>query len=301
MSETMAKSGKMSINKQNAQLGALGCLPQEIRDRIYGLVFDAHFEHAIQTVIHDIEDPWESDEGYLLEGEFLRRRFILFQPSLKQAGVYCDPDEIADGDILALQWYMPLYSYQDGFELRIRRASLALRDEFDAYFLWNYTIKFDCPNALAMFFAELPSAKQYLIRRITVQICNRCHWCVETIGRSTTAHEYWPTIDEETERWIQVFEGISATAMDALTAVSFEVGKNGLGGQYPGQSGYGWNWTGRGDYTPVVKMKKVVQSMSVLAGELRRRSPDVWVGLAEEECYYEEDLVHVRAAFRQLR
>lgn len=51
----------------------------------------------------------------------------------------------------------------------------------------------------------------------------------------------------------------------------------------------------------MVKMRKVVESLSVLAGELRRRAPDVWVGLAEEECYYEEDLVHVRAAFKQVR
>lgn len=287
----MAESSKMTINKQNSQLGTLEHLPQEIRDKIYSMVFEDHLEATIQTMIDDIDDPHQSKEDILLERDFLRKRNVNFQPCLARYHDFLDPTKPVKEDFVDLRWYLPLYGYQDNFELRLRHASFTLRNEFDTYFLSNYTIKFDCPKALSGFFARLPASKQMSLRRITIQICTDSTWC--------EPGKWWTSIDDNTERWMRAIEGLPATALDALTVVNFEVGTQSLPQSFGGRAGYWWDWFGgycKTEFTPVLEIEKVAKALSGLAGELRRRASDVRVGLSEEECYLPEDRDVFRAA-----
>lgn len=287
----MTEPSKMTVNKQDSQLGTLEQLPQEIRDKIYTMVFDDHLEATIQTMIDDIDDPHQSGADILLERDFLRKRNVQFQPCLARYNQFLDPAKPVKENFLDLRWYLPLYGYQDWFELRLRQASSALRNQFETYFLSNYAIKFDCPNALSAFFSGLPAAKQMSLRRITIQICTQCNWC--------EVCKEWTSIDDDTERWMRAIEGLPATALESLTVVNFEVGTQGLPQSFGGRAGYWWDWVGgycETDFTPVMEIGKVAKALSVFAGELRRRVPNVRIGLSEEECYLPEDRDIFRAA-----
>lgn len=273
----------MAPNKLNSQLGNLGHLPQELRDKIYRMVFTNHLEDTIQTTIDDMHAPSLFEADILLERDFLREKKVHFQPCLARCGKYQDPDKPVKEDFLDLRWYLPLYAYQKWFELRLRHASFTLRNQFDIYFFSNYDIKFACPTALSEFFSRLPAEKRMSLRRITIQICIQCGWC--------EACKDWTSIDDDTKRWIQAIEGLPATALESLTVVNFEVGTQGLPGSFSGLAGYC-----EGHYTPVLEFRNLVKSLSVLAGELRRRAPNVRVRLSGEECYGTKDSDVFRAA-----
>ncbi|CAD6564839.1 MAG: hypothetical protein ASARMPREDX12_004455 [Alectoria sarmentosa] len=243
-------------DKLGERLGTLVYFPQEIRDRIFLLVIDCHFD--------DLE------RRYCLGGASPRRCHRLetdaparWRLDYQAASYRTAPTNLGVFELRSYHCCWDYCPFNPRMIMSLRLASPSTKVDFEYLFLRCTIFKFNCPRMLDRFLDQLSPFQQSLLQHLTIDILGDCSCC---------------TNNESYRGWMTVCTHLPLS----LKSVTFDLGREAHGGHH--RRGTLPRWSYHGDFhirgrEEIKGIEKAAELVEVLSKRLVRWIPKIHIAM----------------------